>query len=110
MPPWSEGAIVMRSLYRRSFARLAATLGVMIAASGLLGSTACVAQNAGATDIRTVRLIASLPTLTNAVPLTMLADHFDKAHGIAVDMTWAGGSSSLMVEAVLSGDVEFGAP
>jgi NitT/TauT family transport system substrate-binding protein len=100
----------MRSLYGRIFVRLAATLGVTIAASGFLGSTACVAQNASSADIRTVSLIASLPTLTNAVPLTMLADHFDKAHGIAVDMTWAGGSSSLMVDAVLSGNAEFGAP
>jgi NitT/TauT family transport system substrate-binding protein len=65
------------------------------------------AQGAGP---RPVKFITSLPTLTAAVPFTMLAKKLDRAHGIAVEMLQAGGSSPLMIDAVLSGNAEFASP
>ena len=63
-----------------------------------------------AAEPRVVKVMTSLPTLTVAVPFVAMARHYDTAHGIAVDMSSAGGSSPLMISAVLSGDVEFATP
>jgi len=79
-------------------------------AIGLLGVAAAAAQNASPTDLRPVKVMTSLPTLTTAVPYTMLAEHFDKDHGLSVEMLSAGGASSLQVDAVLSGNVMFASP
>lgn len=57
-----------------------------------------------------VKVIASLPTLTSAADYLMHARGFDKAHGLVVENTQAGGSSSLQIDAVLAGSAVFGAP
>ena len=86
----------MRHWTRRGFG--SALAGGLLAPAGL------------AQSVRPVKFITSLPTLTVAVPFTMLAKGLDRAHGIAVEMRYAGGSSSLMIDAVLSGDAAFGSP
>jgi len=68
------------------------------------------AQTAGPPGPRPVKFITSLPTLTVAVPFTMLARHLDRAHGIAVETRYAGRANNIMIDAVLSGDAEFGSP
>jgi NitT/TauT family transport system substrate-binding protein len=61
------------------------------------------ADGKGAVSIR-----GSSPTLTTAVPLTMVAENVDGAHGLEVDLTAAGTSSTIVVDAVLAGQAEYG--
>lgn len=91
---------------RRNFARIA----ICAALLGLLGSADADAQNAGSSSPLPIKTITSLPTLTVAVPYLALADQFFKKHGLAVENQSAGGSSTLQVDAVLSGSALFGAP
>jgi NitT/TauT family transport system substrate-binding protein len=82
-----------------------------IAAALLCGSTAAVvAQSAAPASLRPVKMMSSLPTLTVAAPFLMKSRGFDKAHGLDVEILQAGGSSSLQVDAVLSGNVAFATP
>jgi NitT/TauT family transport system substrate-binding protein len=76
----------------------------------LLSAAATIAQNSTPPAVRPVKFITSLPTLTVAVPFTMLARQFDRAHGLAVEVQYAGGSSTIMIDAVLSGSAEFASP
>lgn len=55
-------------------------------------------------------LRSAAPSLTIAVPLTMVANRTDRAHGIAVDLQATGTSSTIIVDAVLSGQADFGSP
>jgi NitT/TauT family transport system substrate-binding protein len=45
--------------------------------------------------------------LTTAVPLTVLARKYDKSHGLQIENPQAGTNSSLIIEAVLSGNADF---
>jgi NitT/TauT family transport system substrate-binding protein len=56
----------------------------------------------------TLTLRAQAPSLTIGVPLTMMVNRTDKAHGIAVDMQAFGTSSTISIEAVLAGQAMFG--
>jgi NitT/TauT family transport system substrate-binding protein len=96
----------MQKYTRRNIVQLA-VVGVpaTIAGLGALGSSA-LAQNA----LRPVRLMTSGATLTVADVLLMMIDKLDNKHGIAVEAVPVGGSSNLMVDAVLSGSAQFGNP
>lgn len=65
------------------------------------------AKKPGATPIKTV---ASLPTLIAAVPFLMRERGYDKEFGLATEIQEVGGSSTLQVDAVLSGNALFGHP
>jgi sulfonate transport system substrate-binding protein len=96
-------------LWRTAYEKWSRRLLVSVAAAVLLGPAA-VAQNAAPTALRPIKVMTSQPTLTSAVAFTVLANHYDKAHGIAVEMLQAGGASSLMVDALISGNVDFATP
>ncbi len=85
--------------------RRAAALGMTAAAGAFIGS----GRRSRAAE-RTVTLRSAAPSLTIAVPLTMIANRTDRAHGIAVEQQAAGTSSTIVVDAVLSGQVDFGSP
>jgi NitT/TauT family transport system substrate-binding protein len=75
-----------------------------LAAAILLASSTAFAQE------KPVKVISSLPTLTSAATYLMTANGYDKAHGLAVEIEQAGGSSSLQIDAVLAGSAVFGHP
>lgn len=101
----------MRNLTNRVLTRIqTVTLGVGIAASGMIACHQTAAQAQTPADLRTVTIKSAVPSLTTAVPLTMVANHTDRAHGIAVDLQASGTSSTIIVDAVLAGQVEFGSP
>jgi NitT/TauT family transport system substrate-binding protein len=85
--------------------RRATALGVTAAAGAFIGS----ARRSLAAE-RTVTLRSAAPSLTIAVPLTMVANRTDRTHGIAVEQQAAGTSSTIVVDAVLSGNADFGPP
>ena len=97
----SRGGIGRRSVMR---ATTAAAIAAIVAPTPLI-----IAQSAEAT-LRPIRLISSGGTLTIAVLMIMLAEKLDRAHGLDVQTSLAGGASSLMIDAVLSGSVELGNP
>jgi NitT/TauT family transport system substrate-binding protein len=80
-------------------------VGVCVAAGLLLADGIATAQTAA--NPRPVKLITAAPSLTTAVPLTVLARGFDKARGLAIENPQAGTNSSLIIEAVLSGNADF---
>ena len=97
----------MNRFDRKIFARpVAAALGAAVLASVLAGSG--FAQTPA--DLRPVKVITSLPTLTMAVPYTVLAKQYDKAHGLAVEMQQAGSISSTQIDAVVAGSAMFATP
>lgn len=65
------------------------------------------AQNA---ELKPLKVISSLPSAGAAVTFAMPLRGYDKAHGLAVDITQSGGSSTLQIDAVLAGSVMFGHP
>jgi NitT/TauT family transport system substrate-binding protein len=79
------------------------TIGVAVASLATANSPAQA-------DERKVTIKSAAPSLTIAVPLVMVANHTDTAHGIAVDLQPSGTSSTIIVDAVLSGQSEFGSP
>lgn len=80
-------------------------VAVWMAAATLLATGAARAQ-----DLTPVKVISSLPTLTSAATYLMDANKYDEAHGLDVEITQAGGSSSLQIDAVLAGSATFGHP
>ena len=60
------------------------------------------------TPPNTVTIRAAAPSLTIGVPLTMIANRTDKAHGITVDLQAFGTSSTISIDAVLAGQAMFG--
>src|SRR5271166_6406285 len=62
------------------------------------------------TSARPVTIKSAAPSLTIAVPLAMVANHTDTAHGIAVDEQAGGTSSTVIIDAVLAGQAGFGTP
>ena len=93
---------------RATLSLFATALGGVLAA-GILAS-AGIAQTAKPADLRPVKVMSSLANLTVAVPFLVKADKFDQAHGLDVEMLSVGGSSSLMVDAVISGSTLFSTP
>lgn len=73
----------------------------------MLSTTTVAAQTAQPIPLKT---ISSLPSAGAAVTFTVPARGYDKAHGLAVDIAQAGGSSSLQIDAVLAGSAMFGHP
>ena len=53
---------------------------------------------------------AAAPSLTIAVQLAMVARGIDKAHGFTTDLQASGTSSAVTINAVLSGQADFGSP
>ncbi len=99
----------MRRRYSRILAGVGATfLGVSMAIGSVVQG---VAQNTNPapSQARTVLLKAQAPSLTMGVTLTMLSNSLDKQRGINVDLQAYGTSSTISVDAVLSGQAEFGA-
>lgn len=81
----------------------AAAIGVAI--------TACGTSNTdkSATPLsNTLTMRAAAPSLTIGVPLAMIADRTDSAHGVDVDLQAVGTSSTISIEAVLGGQAMFG--
>jgi NitT/TauT family transport system substrate-binding protein len=58
----------------------------------------------------TLTLKAAAPSLTTAVQLAMIARGIDKAHGFTTDLQASGTSSAITINAVLSGQSDFGSP
>jgi hypothetical protein len=56
----------------------------------------------------TVTIRAAAPSLTIGVPLTMVANRIDRAHGVAVDLQGFRTSSTISIDAVLAGQALFG--
>jgi NitT/TauT family transport system substrate-binding protein len=56
----------------------------------------------------TVTIRAQAPSLTIGVPLTMIANRLDKAHGLTIDLQAYGTSSTISIDAVLAGQARFG--
>lgn len=56
----------------------------------------------------TLTIRAAAPSLTIGVPLAMIANRLDRAHGITVDLQAFGTSSTISIEAVLAGQAMFG--
>ena len=83
--------------------------------SGLMAATALAATPASAqtpapAKLRPVHFISSDPTLTSAMVYIVKSKGFDKAHGIDIDITRTGNSSTLQIDAVVAGQATFGAP
>jgi ABC-type nitrate/sulfonate/bicarbonate transport system substrate-binding protein len=98
----------MRSRYRR----LVAALGVAILTVSM---TACNPARSGggnaangSADGPGLVIKAAAPSLTIAVPLTMVINRTDAAHGIDVDLQASGTSSTNVIDAVIANQVEYG--
>ncbi|EJJ29488.1 ABC transporter substrate-binding protein [Rhizobium sp. CF142] len=69
--------------------------------------------SAGRVDAQTpeaqkqIKVMTAAPSLTTAVPLTAIARQYDKAHGLTIENPQAGTNSSLIIDAVLSGNADF---
>jgi NitT/TauT family transport system substrate-binding protein len=101
----------MRHLYSGILAKVGVmTLCAGIAAGSFTGSNRGAAQTPSPTAERKVTLKSAAPTLTTALQLTMMARHFDEAHGITVDLQAGGTSSTILIAAVLSGQADFASP
>ena len=82
----------------------AVALGAVIVACKATGTHDRSAQ----TPPPTVTIRAAAPSLTIGVPLTMIANRIDRAHGVAVDLQAFGTSSTISIDAVLAGQALFG--
>ena len=87
--------------------KLAAVAFAVIAA---LGAGPAAAQTAALAAPKTLSIKAAAPSLTTAVQLAMIARQLDKANGFSADLLASGTSSTITVEAVLSGQADFGSP
>ena len=94
------------------FRRLVAALGVAILA---VSSTACNPARSGGGDAANgsaggpgLIIKAAAPSLTIAVPLTMVLNRTDAAHGLEVDLQASGTSSTNVIDAVIANQVEYG--
>jgi NitT/TauT family transport system substrate-binding protein len=97
----------MKTLAGKALARVGMlTLGGAIIASGLL----CAGPSAAQSAMPTLTIKSAVPSLTIAVPLTMVAKKLDEQHGVKADEQASGTSSTIIVDAVLSGQTLFGTP
>ena len=83
--------------------------GLWIAAGMLIGGSSAVAQNSPSSLVP-IKISTSVPALSTAVAFTMVARGFDKAHGLSAELVQMGGNSPLMIDAVVSGNVDFATP
>ena len=83
--------------------------GLIVGATALIG-VGHLRASAQTQPIRAVTMRSAAPSLTTGVPLTMIATGTDRANGIAVDLQATGTSSTIIVDAVLSGQADFGSP
>lgn len=60
------------------------------------------------TSSNTLTFRAAAPSLTIGLPLTMIANRIDSAHGVTVDLQAFGTSSTISIDAVLGGHAMFG--
>jgi NitT/TauT family transport system substrate-binding protein len=100
----------MKDLSNLTLARVAVVAFSVALTVGGIAASPGTAQAQSSPDDHTVTIKGAAPSLTIAVPLTMVAKHFDRTHGIAVDYQASGTSSTLIVDSVLAGQVEFGSP
>jgi NitT/TauT family transport system substrate-binding protein len=93
----------------RRYSRAAAGICAAVLA---VATAACGSQDSGSSAAsggqRELTIKAAAATLTIAVPLTMVANDTDRAHGLAVDLQASGTSSTHVVDAVIAGDAEYG--
>jgi NitT/TauT family transport system substrate-binding protein len=87
-----------------------ATLGVGVVAFGLIACHCGAAQAQNSADEQKLTIKSAAPSMTIAVPLAMMVNHTDRAHGITVDLQASGTSSTVIIDAVLAGQAEFGSP
>lgn len=73
--------------------------------AGLISTSGVDAQTA--TPPKPIKVMTAAPSLTTAVPLTVIARQYDKAHGLIIENPQAGTNSSLIIDAVLSGNADF---
>lgn len=98
--PCRKRAAIAFALVAVGIAALATTLGAGPAA----------AQTAPQPASRSLSIKAAAPSLTTAVQLAMIARQLDKANGFTTNLLASGTSSTITVEAVLSGQADFGSP
>ena len=82
----------------------AVALSAAIVACGVMKSP----DRSARSPSTTVTIRAAAPDLTIGVPLTMIANRIDRAHGVAVDLQAFGTSSTISIDAVLAGQALFG--
>jgi len=75
-------------------------------AAGLLFVAGTASAQTGP-DPKPVKLMTAAPSLTTAVPLTVIARGYDKAHGLTIENPQAGTNSALIIDAILSGNADF---
>ncbi|MBY3217654.1 ABC transporter substrate-binding protein [Rhizobium laguerreae] len=80
-------------------------IAVCLLAAGVMSTGGVGAQTA--TSPKPIKVMTAAPSLTTAVPLTVIARHFDKAHGLVIENPQAGTNSALIIDAVLSGNADF---
>jgi NitT/TauT family transport system substrate-binding protein len=92
------------SISRAALGACAAALGLALVACGSNSSD----ESATAGGQRSLTIKAAAPSLTIAVPLTMVAEKTDRSHGLAVDLQASGTSSTHVIDAVIAKQAEFG--
>ena len=86
------------------------TLLQSAAATALVGSTGRAAHAQGAAKVTPVKVAASIPVFTQAPTFLIKPMKIDAKHGLDVEVIQMGGNSSLMVDAVVSGNANFANP
>jgi NitT/TauT family transport system substrate-binding protein len=85
-------------------------LGGVAAVATALTAGGAAAQTGQPGGLRTLTIKAAAPSLTTAVQLAMVARKLDAAHGFRTDLQASGTSSTVTIDAVLSGQADFGSP
>ena len=80
------------------------------AAAALVSSTGLAAHAQGAAKLTPVKVATSIPTITQGPTFLMKPLKFDAKHGLDVELLQMGGNSSLMIDAVVSGNAAFACP
>jgi NitT/TauT family transport system substrate-binding protein len=80
------------------------------AATALVSSTGLAAHAQGAAKLTPVKVSTSIPTVTQGATFLIKPLKTDAKHGLDVELLQMGGSSTLMIDAVVSGNASFGLP
>ena len=80
------------------------------AATALVSSTGLAAHAQGAAKLTPVKVSTSIPTVTQGATFLLKPLKLDAKHGLDVELLQMGGNSSLMIDAVVSGNASFGLP
>ena len=86
------------------------TLLQSAAATALVSTTGLAAHAQGATKLTPIKVSTSIPTVTQGATFLLKPLKLDAKHGLDVDLIQMGGNSSLMIDAVVSGNAVFGLP